>query len=73
MKKSYPLENLCCANCAARIEQKLGRIEGVTSANINFLTGRMTYECEDARAEAVAAEAEKIVHKIEPDVTIVAL
>lgn len=73
MKKSYRLENLCCANCAAKIETKLGKLDGVERATVNFLTGRMTYECDESRAEAIAAEAEKIVHKIEPDVKIVAL
>ena len=73
MKKSYHLENLCCANCAARIEQKLEKVSGVTRATVNFLSGRLTYECADGDAETVAAEMEKIVHKIEPDVVIKAL
>ena len=73
MKKAYRLDNLCCANCAAKIEEKILKLPGVTRATVNFLTSRMTIEAEEAAMERVLQEAEKIVHKVEPDVKIVSL
>ena len=73
MKKSFLLQNLCCANCAAKIERKVQKIKGVNSATVNFMTTRMNIECEDSALDSVINEAEKIVKKIEPDVVMKAL
>ena len=37
-QKIYYLENLDCANCAAKIEDKIAKLEGVESATVSFLT-----------------------------------
>ena len=47
MKKTYLLEDLCCANCAAAIERGVAKIEGVTSASVNFLTTKMILDAEE--------------------------
>lgn len=73
MKKTFRLENLCCANCAAKIEDKIAKLPGVSRSTVNFLTGRLTIEAEDQSIDAVLAEAKKIIHKIEPDAGIVEL
>ncbi|MEA5040880.1 MAG: heavy metal-associated domain-containing protein [Clostridiaceae bacterium] len=73
MKKAYRLDHLCCANCAAKIEDKIGKLPGVTRATVNFLTGRLTIEAGEAEMEHILTEAEKIVHKVEPDSVMVAL
>ena len=70
MRKVYLLEDLCCANCAAKIEKKVAALDGVDSASVNFLTTKLVMEvCEDAAADVDAA-MRKIVRKIEPDVTV---
>ena len=68
MKKSFKLENLCCANCAARIEDKLNNIDGI-NASLGFMTQRLTLEAEDMDYALMKAEA--IIKKIEPDCKIV--
>ena len=73
MKKAYRLDNLCCANCAAKIEEKIQKLPGVNRATVNFLTGRMTLEAEESAMEYVLQETEKIIHTIEPDVIIASL
>lgn len=73
MKKSYHLEDLCCANCAAKMERKLAEVPGVERATVNFLSGRLTFECAEERVAEVEAAMEKIVHKVEPDVKIKAV
>lgn len=70
MRKVYLLEDLCCANCAAKIEKKVAALDGVDSANVNFLTTKLVMEIRDSFADAVDAGVRKIVRKIEPDVVV---
>ncbi len=66
MKKTFRLEGLDCANCAAKIETAVGKLEGVKEATVNFMTTKMVIEAEDEKMTDIIAEAEKIVKKIEP-------
>ena len=67
MKKRYTIEDLCCANCAAKMETGIRKLEGVNSATINFLTQKLTLDAEDDRFESILDQAEAIIRKIEPD------
>ena len=71
MKKRYLIEELCCANCAAKMEDGIRKLEGVNSANINFLTQKLTLDADDTRFESILDEAERIINKIEPDCVLV--
>jgi len=71
LKKRYLIEDLCCANCAAKMEEGIRKIEGVHSAHVNFLTQKLTLDAEDDRLEAILDEAEHIIKKIEPDCVLV--
>ena len=67
MKKRYTIEDLCCANCAAKMEAGIRKIEGVNSATINFLTQKLTLDAQDDRLESILDQAEAVIRKIEPD------
>ena len=67
MKKTFKLENLCCANCAAKIERGIAKLDGVISANIGFMTQRLTIEADDEKFDIIMDETAKIIKKIEPD------
>lgn len=71
MKRSYKLEDLCCANCAAKIETAINKLENVDEAVINFMTQRLTLVTKDGEMENVLNETEKIIKKIEPDCKLV--
>ena len=71
MKKRYLIEELCCANCAAKMEDGIRKLEGVNSANINFLTQKLTLDADDTRFESILDEAERIIKKIDPDCVLV--
>ncbi len=71
MKKKFKLEDLCCANCAAKMEAGIQKISGVQSANINFMMQKLTVEAEDDVFDQVMEEVVKVCKKIEPDCTIV--
>jgi cation transport ATPase len=70
MKKTYRLQGLGCANCAAKMERAINELDGVKNATVNFITTKMVIEAEDEKMAAIAAAAEKIVKKIEPDVIV---
>ena len=69
MKRVYKLEGLDCADCAAKLERKLAAIEGITSANINFMTLKCTLEAEDKMNEIID-KAMEIISVEEPDVEV---
>ena len=71
MKKKFKLQDLCCANCAAKMENGIQKIPGVQNANINFLMQKLTVEADDDKFDQVMEEVVKLCKKIEPDCTIV--
>lgn len=44
MKFKYTITGLDCPNCAAKLAANMEKLEGVTSAKINFLTEKLTVE-----------------------------
>jgi len=71
MKAVLKLENLCCANCAAKIEDQVQRIDGVESAGLSFMTQKLSIEAAEDDIEDIVKEVSRIVKKIESDVTVV--
>ena len=70
MKKTYLLEDLCCANCAAAIERGVAKIKGVEKASVSFLTTKLVVEADEEGYDEIFAQIQKVVKKTEPDVTI---
>ena len=70
MKKTYKMIDLDCANCAAKMEEAIKKIDGVTSASVSFMTQKMTIEGDDARFDQIVKEAVKVCRKVEPDCEI---
>lgn len=71
MKKVYKLEDLDCANCAAKMECAIQKIEGVNSASVNFMGQRMIIDANDENFDSIMKQVVKTCRKIEPDCTIV--
>ena len=71
MKKIYKLEDLDCANCAAKMENAIAKLDGVKHVSVSFLTQKMTIEGDDARFDQIVKEAVKVCRKVEPDCEIV--
>ncbi len=67
MKKIVKLEGLCCANCAAKIEDGVRKLPGVKEATLSFMTQRLVMEVEDGREDEVIEAARKVKDKIEPE------
>ncbi len=70
MKKVVKLENLDCANCAAKMEDGVSKIEGVEKVSVSFLMQKMTIVAADEKMEDILKQAEKVIRKVEPDVVL---
>lgn len=70
MEKKYTFENLDCPHCAKKLEDKIGAVEGVHSAKVEFPSCVVTLDIEESMEETIEAEMEKIVSEEEPDVHI---
>lgn len=71
MKKVFQLEDLDCANCAAKMQDAILKIDGVTDAEVNFLLQKMTITADDASFNKIMKQVVKVCHKIEPDCEII--
>ena len=71
MKKVFKLEGLDCAHCAAKIEEKVSKLEGVRSVVINFMTTKMTLESVDENIADVVEKVKKLINEVEPDVNMI--
>lgn len=70
VKRQWELEGLDCANCARKIEDKVKKIEGVSSCSVNFVTKTMTMETAAGYEESAIVEAKKTVKALEPHVNV---
>ena len=71
MKKTYLLDEIDCANCAAKFERAVGGIDGVISASVNFFAQKLIVEIEDARVGEVEKMIVKTAKKVVPDCEVV--
>ncbi len=71
MRKTFMMEDLDCAHCAAKMEAQIRALPGVKEATISFLAQKMVIEAEDERFDAIVKEAVAICKKIEPDCSVV--
>ena len=69
MKKTFKLVDLDCANCAAKMEAAVQKIDGVTAASVSFMAQK-TIEGDDARFDEIVKEAVRVCKKVEPDCEI---
>lgn len=70
MKKKFKLEDLDCANCAAKMEEAIKKIEGVNDVTVSFLAQKMTIDAQDDKFDEIMKEVVKVCTKVEPDCKI---
>ena len=71
MKKTFKLIDLDCANCAAKMEAAIKKLDGVNDASVSFLSQKMTIDAEDDKFDEIVKQAVKVCKKVEPDCEIV--
>lgn len=70
MKRSFKLQDLGCANCAAKMEVAINKMKEVENATINFMSSRLIIEADEDKFEEVLNNAQKAITKIERDCVI---
>lgn len=73
MKKVYSIEGIDCANCAAKIENKINKMKNIEDVNLNFMMEKLSIEFKvstDEEVEEIMDEVRKLVKKLEPDAVI---
>lgn len=71
MKKTFKLEDLDCANCAAKMERTIAELDGVVSVSVNFIMQKMTLEAADDVFDEVLKKAVKAIRRVEPDCRVI--
>ncbi|WP_294537150.1 cation transporter [uncultured Pseudoflavonifractor sp.] len=71
MKKRYKMIDLDCANCAAKMEDAIRKIDGVNDVSVSFLSQKLTIDADESRLDDIMAQVVKTCKRVEPDCTIV--
>ena len=70
MKMKFKIKGIDCANCAAKMEDAIKKIEGVNDATVSFMTQKMTIDAVDEKFDDIMKEVAKVCAKVEPDCKI---
>ena len=71
MKKSIKLEDLDCANCAAKLENAVAAIDGVQRVTVSFMAQKMILEAPDDRFDDILKQVVKAAKKVTPEATVI--
>lgn len=70
MKKKFKLQDLDCANCAAKMEDAIKKLPGVNDASVSFMTQKMTIDADDTQFDDIMKKVVDVCAKVEPDCRI---
>lgn len=70
MKKKFKLQDLDCANCAAKMEEAIKKLDGVQDASVSFMTQKMVIEADDEKFDSIMKQVVEVCRKVEPDCVI---
>ena len=71
MKKTFELEDLDCANCAAKMEAAIKKIDGVHDATVSYVAQKLVLDADDDRFNEILKEVVKVCKRVESDCTII--
>ena len=70
MKKKFKLTDLDCANCAAKMEDAIKKIDGVKEATVSFMTQKLTIEADEDQFERIMDQVAEVCRKVDPDCVV---
>ena len=73
MKKSFDLEDLDCAVCAAKMQDAISKIEGVKTVDVSFINQKLTLDYDEGKEKEIFRAVVKSVRKVEPDCRILGM
>lgn len=70
MKKKFKMQDLDCANCAAKMEEAIKKIDGVEDATVSFMMQKLTIDADESRMDEIMEQVVAVCKKVEPDCKI---
>ena len=67
----WKIKDIDCADCAAKLERKIGNIAGLQDVSLTYMTETLRYTCEPAQEEALRAKIKQVIAAEEPDAFLV--
>ena len=71
MKKRFNMVDLDCANCAAKMEAAIKKIDGVNDAAVSFLAQKLVLDADDARFDDILRQAIAAIKKVDGNVEVI--
>jgi Cd2+/Zn2+-exporting ATPase len=71
VRHEWLLEGLDCANCANKIEHGVGKVKGMTSSSVNFVTKTLNIEVGSIHEDQTLADARKKIKALEPHIVVI--
>ena len=71
MKKRFGMVDLDCANCAAKMEAAIKKIDGVNDAAVSFLAQKLVLDADDARFDDILKQAIAAIKKVDSNVEVI--
>ena len=68
----FEITGIDCANCAAKLENEISKLEGISNVSLNFMKNSLTYECSHSEGTEMEARVRAVAAKEEPDAVITA-
>ena len=68
MRKVFQLKGLDCANCAAKMEDRIKKLDGVSHSSVNFMTAKLVIEGDEEKMTGIIESAKAVIKKLEPGV-----
>lgn len=73
MKKVFKILEIDCANCAAKIEANINKIDGVRAASVNFFAQKLIVDADEERFDEIMEEVVRAARKVERHCEVVPL
>ncbi|MEG2770000.1 MAG: cation transporter [Oscillospiraceae bacterium] len=73
MMKAFKIKNLDCANCAAKLEEEIRKVNGVNNVSIAFMTQKMMLDMETSDSDNIMREVKKAIRRTEPGCELIGL
>ncbi|MBQ9143325.1 MAG: heavy-metal-associated domain-containing protein [Paludibacteraceae bacterium] len=73
MRRVFEMEDLDCANCAAKMEDAIRKIEGVAAVRVLFIQQSMELEYDESREKEIFKAIKKAVRHVEPDTQVLGM
>ena len=70
MTKTYRLTGLCCANCAARMERLIEKIDTVNEVTLNFMTTKLLVDMDENKVSETEEKIMAAVAKVSKEVVV---